>query len=185
MAEDVARKQEKLPVRRGQTMSPYRVMREMMDSMFEDMSSDWPMMRVRPFEWRMQEFTPIIDVIDEENRIRVEAEVPGMTPEDLELTVTGDSLILKGEKKEEKEQEERGMRYRERSFGSFQRAIPLPTEIERDKVEARFKNGVLHVILPKSAQAMGQARKIEIRSEGGHEEQSTGMQQESGSAKQA
>lgn len=180
MAEDIARKQEKLPIRRGQAVSPYRAMREMMDSMFEDMFSDWPMMRVRPFEWRMQEFTPIVDVIDEENRIRVEAEVPGMGPEDLELTVTGDSLVLKGEKKEEKEQQERGMRYRERSFGSFQRVIPLSAEIERDKVEARFKNGVLRVILPKSVQAMEQTRKVEIKSEGGQQEESIGTQQQSG-----
>jgi HSP20 family protein len=183
MADEIARRQERMPMRRGQAMGPYRAMREMMDSIFEDMFSDWPMMRVRPFEWRMEQFTPIIDVIDEENRIRVEAEVPGMNPEDLELTVAGDSLILKGEKKEEKEEQEKGMRYRERSFGSFQRVIPLPGDIEKDKVEARFKNGVLHVILPKSAQAMERAKKIQIRSEGGEQEQSISTQQQSGGGK--
>lgn len=185
MAEEVARKQERFPVRRGQAMNPYRAMREMMDSMFEEMFSDWPIMRIRPFEWRIQEFTPIIDVIDEENRIRVEAEVPGMSPEDLELTITGDSLILKGEKKEEKEQEERGAHYRERSFGSFQRSVSLPSDIERDKVEASFRNGVLHVILPKSVQAMEQAKKIVIKSEGGHQERPKSSQQQSTSGQRS
>ena len=145
-----------------QPFSPYRAMREMMNDMMEDFFGDWPMMRVRPFEWRMQAFTPYVDVVDEGSRLRVEAEVPGMNPEDLDLSLTDDSLILRGEKKSERAQEEQGVRYRERSFGSFERVIPLPTEVEKDRVEANFKNGVLNVILPKSPQALERSKKIQI-----------------------
>lgn len=166
MADQVARKEEQLPSRRGQATNPYRAMRETMNSVMEDFLSDWPLMRVRPFEWRMQEFSPSIDIIDEEKNIRIEAEVPGMNPEDIDITVTRDSIIVKGEKKSESEEERQGVRYSERSFGSFQRVIPMPADIETDRIEARFKNGVLDIILPRSEQSLQQSRKIQIKSEG-------------------
>lgn len=165
MADEMARRQERMPARRGQAMSPYRAMRDMMNSMMEDFFSDWPSMRVRPFEWRMQEFSPSIDVIDEEKNIRVQAEVPGMNPEDLDVTVTRDAVIVKGEKKSERDEERQGLRYSERTFGSFERVIPLPADVETDKIEARFKNGVLDIIMPKSEQLLKESRKIPIRGE--------------------
>jgi HSP20 family protein len=166
MADEIAKKEEKVPVRRPQAASPYRAMREMMNSMMDDYFPEWPGMRIRPFEWRMQEFSPNIDVIEEEDRIRVEAEVPGMSPEDLELTVTGDSLCLKGEKRSEREEERQGVRYSERSFGSFQRYIPIGTDVETDRIEARFKNGLLQIVIPKSEESLKQSKKIEIKAEG-------------------
>ncbi len=166
MADEMARRQERMPIRRGQAMSPYRAMRDMMSSMMEDFFPDWPSMRVRPFEWRMQEFSPSIDVIDEEKDIRVQAEVPGMNPDDLDVTVTRDSVIVKGEKKSEREEERQGLRYSERTFGSFERVIPLPADVQTDKIEARFKNGVLDIVMPKSEQSLKESRKIQIKSEG-------------------
>jgi HSP20 family protein len=104
-------------------------------------------------------------VIDEEKQIRIEAEVPGMSPEDLDVTVTRDAIILKGEKKSEREQERQGVRYSERSFGSFERLIPVSEDIETDKIEARFRNGVLEIVAPKSEQALQRSKKIEIKVE--------------------
>ncbi len=166
MADEMARRQERMPVRRSQAMSPYRAMRDMMSSMMEDFFSDWPSMRVQPFEWRMQEFSPSIDVIDEEKDIRVQAEVPGMNPDDLEIVVTRDSIIVKGEKRSERDEERQGLRYSERTFGSFERVIPLPGDVQTDKIEAQFKNGVLDIVMPKSEQSLKELRKIQIRSEG-------------------
>jgi len=175
MAEHVAKRSERqVPARRSQPMqsiNPYRAMREMMNDMMEDFFGDWPMMRVRPFEWRMEAFTPYVDVVDEGSQLRVAAEVPGMSPEDLDLSLTDDSLILRGEKRSERDQEEQGVRHRERSFGSFERVIPLPAEVERDKVEASFRNGVLNVILPKSPQAMERSKKIQINVQGDQQQE--------------
>jgi HSP20 family protein len=166
MADEMAKRQEKMPARRGQAVSPYRSMRDVMSSMMEDFFSEWPLMRIRPFEWRMQEFSPSIDIIDEEKDIRVQAEVPGMNPEDLDITVTRDSVIVKGEKKSEREEERQGLRYSERTFGSFERVIRLPADVQTDKIDARFKNGVLDIVMPKSEQALKESKKIQIRSEG-------------------
>lgn len=184
MADEMARRQERMPVRRGQAMGPYRAMRDMMNSMMEDFFSEWPLMRVRPFEWRMQEFSPSIDVIDEEREIRVQAEVPGMNPEDLDVTITRDAVIVKGEKKSEREEERQGLCYSERTFGSFERVIPLPADVQTDKIEARFRNGVLDIVMPKSEQSLKESRKIQIRSEGREQSiQASGAQE--GRRKQA
>lgn len=175
MEDEAAKRRERSPVRREQAMNPYRAMREMMEHMMlEDLFSDWSTMRARQLELPKQ-FTPIVDVIDEDRQIRVEAEIPGMSPEDLEVTVTEDRLILRGEKQEK---EESGTRYRERSFGSFERVIALPCDIDRDSVQATFKNGVLHITIPKTHQS--QPRKIRIQTELGQKQVSKGQRQGSG-----
>jgi HSP20 family protein len=166
MAQQVSRREERMPVRRGQAVSPWGGMRETMERWMDEFFQDWPLMRIRPFEWRMQEFTPSVDVIDEEKEIRVEAEVPGMTAQDIDVTLTGGNcVVISGEKKSGREEEKEGVRYSERSYGSFRRSIPLPEDVETEKAEATFRNGVLCITLPKSPKAIEQTKKIEIRSE--------------------
>lgn len=106
---------------------------------------------------------PRIDVAEGENEIIVTAELPGMEENEVELLLAPDTLTIKGEKKAEKEEKELEYYRSERVYGSFSRTFQLPTEIDREKVTASFKNGVLKVTLPKTAAAKNEPKKIEIK----------------------
>jgi HSP20 family protein len=105
---------------------------------------------------------PAVDVSETPEAVTVNAELPGMGPEDVEIHVENNYLILHGEKKSESEEKKENAVHRECAYGSFSRSIPLPAEIQADKVTAKFKNGVLKVILPKSEKA--QTKRITIES---------------------
>jgi HSP20 family protein len=94
-------------------------------------------------------FSPTVDISDTENEILVKVDVPGIDPNDLSVDIAGDTLTLKGERKQEKEEQTQCAYRVERSYGSFSRSFRLPVEIQADKVEARYKNGVLSLKLPK------------------------------------
>jgi len=104
---------------------------------------------------------PAIDIDETDDKITVTAELPGLDKDDFNVEVTEDRLIIKGEKKDSREKNERGYYYSEISYGSFCRTIPLPCEVELDKVKARYKDGLLKITLPKSEQA--KARKVRVR----------------------
>ncbi|NPV76857.1 MAG: Hsp20/alpha crystallin family protein [Anaerolineae bacterium] len=93
---------------------------------------------------------PAIDMYQTENEVVVKATLPGMNPEDLQVSVTGDVLTLRGEIKQEKEVPGDSYHLRERTFGSFSRSIPLPVPVVVDKSKAEFENGVLNLVLPKA-----------------------------------
>ncbi|MDP0928476.1 Hsp20/alpha crystallin family protein [Paracoccus onubensis] len=103
---------------------------------------------------------PNVEVSESDNEIRVTADLPGMEEKDVELLLDNGALTLRGEKRSSCEDQER--QFSERYYGRFQRIIPLPVEIDQDKVDARFSNGVLSVILPKSETAKSQVKRIEI-----------------------
>jgi HSP20 family protein len=83
---------------------------------------------------------------------------------DIDVSVSGDMLVLKGEKRQEKEEKDKNYHYSERAYGSFQRAFELPASVDRDKVAADFSNGVLTITLPKTAEAQKPTKKIEVKS---------------------
>jgi HSP20 family protein len=147
-------------VARGE-LDPFARMRQGMDEMFNDMLGSWI---GRPNLNGAGSFLPQIDVTDTANEICVTAELPGLEQKDLEVSIVDGSLRLKGEKREEHE-EERGDLYRsERRYGAFERMIPLPVEVEADQIKASYRNGVLKVILPKSKDAQLSRRVIPVES---------------------
>ena len=100
-------------------------------------------------------FKPKVDVLNNEQAYTVLAELPGLSSDDVEITIEKEILTLKGEKKKIHEDEDKkGTLYVERSYGSFQRRFSLPAEVDRDKISAKFENGVLSINLPKSVEAM-------------------------------
>lgn len=107
--------------------------------------------------------SPYVDVVEKDNAFEITAELPGLKEEDVDISLADGVLTMKGEKKEETEQREKGYYLSERRYGSFQRAFRLPDSIDEDKVEARFDNGVLRVTLPKRPEAVKQAKKISIQ----------------------
>lgn len=104
---------------------------------------------------------PAVDLCESEDNITVKAELPGLAPEGIQLQVSGGLLTISGEKKDEYEDPRSGYQRIERRFGAFSRSIQLPSEVEAEKAEAQFHNGVLTVVLPKSAEST--ARKITIK----------------------
>jgi len=113
-----------------------------------------------PSRGAFEKMMPAVDVSETEEAVKVNAELPGMAPEDVEVHVENNYLVLRGEKKAQREEKKENAVHRECSYGSFSRSIPLPAEIQSDKVTATFKNGVLTVTLPKSEKA--QTRRISI-----------------------
>jgi len=95
---------------------------------------------------------PAVDVFDKKDKFIVKAELPGMKEEDIDVSVVGDTLSIKGEKKTETEVKDEAYYRCERTYGSFYRSIPLPSTVDANKIEASFEDGVLEVVLPKSAE---------------------------------
>jgi len=105
---------------------------------------------------------PAIDVAEKDNAIVVRAEVPGCTPEDIDISVYGETLTISGEKKTSNEENSEGYYHMESCYGAFRRDVTLPTDVDPEKVEARCENGVLSITLPKAEKS--KARKIKVTS---------------------
>lgn len=129
--------------------------RKDMDTLFDNFFS------LTPTELFKSEWTPSVDVEEDEKAVRVKAEVPGMDEKNIEVKLENNVLTIKGEKNEEKK-EEKGKKYlfTERKFGSFTRSISLPEGIKSDDAKATFKKGVLNIEIPKDATK--EAKKINI-----------------------
>jgi HSP20 family protein len=127
-------------------------MQDMMRSLFgnRDVPSAW-----QSVAW------PAIDIADQEHEYLVKVEVPGCRIEDIDLSVSGNVLTIRGEKKQEQEVKEAGYYHVERSFGSFRRDLNLAGDVDIAKIDAECKNGVLTVTLPKTEKA--KTAKIKVR----------------------
>jgi HSP20 family protein len=104
---------------------------------------------------------PLIDLSEQNGFIKISAELPGLKKDDFTLEVLEDRVVLKGEKKAEKEEKEKDYHYSERRYGSFFRSIPLPCAVDSDGVKADFKKGVLVVTLPKAKSTKGKTIDID------------------------
>jgi len=129
---------------------------ELFDRFFADWDLAWPLSGER-YWW------PAVDVVETDDEVIVKAELPGMKSEDIEISVLNNTLTLSGEKKESQEEKGKGYYHVERRYGKFRRDIPLPTSVDADRVEAKFKDGVLTVTLPKTEQA--KPKRIEVKTE--------------------
>ena len=164
----------KIPVESDKTEKrphPLESLRRQVDRLFEDFDlRHFPFARssldVEPF-WK-RELTisgmPAVDIVEKDGAYELTAELPGMDEKCLEIKLNNGILTLKGEKKEEKEEKGKSFYHVERSYGAFQRTVPLPDGIDLKRVDADFKNGVLTVKLPKTAEAKRSGKKVPIKS---------------------
>lgn len=106
-------------------------------------------------------FAPTVDVNETAETIQVRAEIPGMEKDQISIDVQGNSLILSGEKKHEAEKKEQNVHWKECSYGKFTRQIVLPAEVDTTNATAEYKNGVLDITLPKTANAT--RKRIEVK----------------------
>jgi len=105
---------------------------------------------------------PAVDVEESDDEVIINAEMPGLSEKDFEVEIQGQRLILRGEKKFQQEKKDRSYYYAECQYGSFSRVIPLPCEVVAEKAEAKYKNGVLNIRLPKSESAKAHRVRINV-----------------------
>jgi HSP20 family protein len=153
---------------------PLEKLRQQVDHLFEDFghgSSLSPFSRglfdVEPF-WR-REFIghglPAVDITEKYNSFEITAELPGMDQKNIEVKLSNGNLIIKGEKKEDKEEKRKGYHLRERHYGSFERVFNLPKGVDAEKIEASFSKGVLSLSLPKKPEAMKADKVVSIKAD--------------------
>ena len=118
-------------------------LREAMDRLFDDAFT-------RPFSLRDGWTVPAIDMYQTDDEVVVKAALPGMKSDNVQISITGDMLSLKGEFKHEEEKQERAYHLREQRYGAFERTFALPTAVVSDKAKAEFENGILTITLPKA-----------------------------------
>ena len=131
---------------RWEPMSEMVTLRDAMDRLFDEAFT-------RP--WGLADGgrgsgMPAIDMYQTDDDVVVKAVVPGMKPEEVQISITGDVLTIKGETKSENDTKEKAYHIREQRWGSFERSVSLPTAVKSDKAEAAFENGVLTITLPKA-----------------------------------
>ncbi len=141
---------------RWQPFDDLMSIRESMDRMFEDFLTRRPR-AAGPMVWQ-----PAIEVFETENEVVVKAELPGIDPKNVGVTVSGDGLTIKGEAKTDQEEKGRNYYRRELRYGGFQRTIPLPAEVKSEETKASFRNGILEVRVPKSERVRPKSVKVEV-----------------------
>lgn len=140
---------------------PFRDLRSLQDEMNRLFSSNFP--RISGQEEMSTGWSPSVDIYESENKLVLEAELPGMKREDFELSIENNVITLRGERRFEKKDEGDNYHRVERAYGSFTRSFNLPRTVSTEDIKAEFKNGVLSVALPKKEEA--KARRIEITGE--------------------
>lgn len=162
MAEDLKKDPAPVPVARYQ--DPFSAMRSEMDRLFDSfMSRGFGGLPALDRGTSGEMILPRVDVRESNGQIVVEAEVPGLEEKDVEVTLRDGVLRIKGEKKSEREEKKDDYHLTERSYGRYERAFRLPDGIDEEKVSAAMKNGVLHITVPKSAEAVKAEKKIAIK----------------------
>ena len=134
-------------------------LREAMDRLFEESF-------VRPVGGRLAPAgmeVPAVDVYQTDDAVVVKSAIPGIKPEDIDISITGDTLTIKGETRVEEEVNEENYIRRERRCGSFYRSLALPLPVVTEKAEAEFENGVLTLTLPKAEEVKPKAIKIKAK----------------------
>jgi HSP20 family protein len=125
---------------------------------------------------------PHMDVSETDKELHIQAELPGVSENDIEVSLHEDVLTIRAEKKQERKEEREGMHFSERTFGTFQRSLRLPFQVNPDQVQARFENGVLSVTLPKT-QLQERSRRIQVQ--GAPQQASIGQDQASQGGQEA
>lgn len=161
-----------LPVRRQETQTrytdPFSQIRQEIDRIFESAFSGFgfpsigfgrELTPMAQSDW----LRPTLDIGASDKDYTISVELPGVDEKDVQLELTNDSLKIKGEKKQQKEEKEKNYYRMERSYGSFQRVLSLPEDVDKDNIKAVYKNGIMNITIPRKAAPKSEIRQIEIK----------------------
>lgn len=138
-------------------------LRREMDRIFDDMSTVSIRRPLLPKSLGHDLLMPEIDETEDEKAFHVSVELPGMDEKDVDITLSDRWLTIRGEKKQDKEEDGKDFYRSERHYGAFRRVIELPGEVDESKIEASFKKGVLKIELPKTKEAQKKIRHIDVK----------------------
>jgi len=147
---------------------PMTRLHQEMDRLFESFLRSWgmpvlPDLGTNSSRWMSQSLLrPSVDISENKDRYTIRVELPGVEKESLSLSVDDDTLVISGEKHQQKEESEGGYHCVESSYGSFRRLLSLPEDADQEKLDAKFKNGVLTITLPRLPQPENRGREIAI-----------------------
>jgi HSP20 family protein len=142
------------------SMNPFSIMRRMQDEMDRVFGPAFGGGKGGP---GVRAWAPAIEVSEREGNYVVSAELPGLRPEDVDVELTDNALVIEGERHQEHEEDQGGVHRSERSYGHFYRAVPLPEGVKAEQAQANFKDGVLEIKMPMSQQQQHQRRRIPIQ----------------------
>lgn len=148
--------------RRDQNGDTFRSLQHEVDRVFDEFTRGFRIPELAS-ENDLARFSPRLDVTETKDAIKIDVDIPGMEEKDIELTVADKVLSIKGERRTESEDETEGRHVIERSYGAFQRSIPLPFDLDEKKVDARYDHGVLKIVLPKPPEVAARTRKIPVK----------------------
>jgi HSP20 family protein len=151
--------------RTREDMDPFVVMRRQMNRLFDDIFGDFAL---PGFDGSVgRQMAPKIDVSETDKELRITAELPGVKDDDIEIMLDDDSLTIRGEIKQEREDQDKDRNYyvKERVEGVFSRTLPLPFKPDPNKVQASFRDGVLTVTIPKPEEAQQKQQRIQVQRE--------------------
>jgi len=152
------------PARRPALPSLWRSLHDEVDRMFDRFMGE---ARLPMFTFGSQPAfsgtVPAVDMAEDDKAYRITAELPGISEKDIDVSVTHDTITIKGEKRDEKEEKTKNTYVSERYYGAFQRAFGIPEGVDTDKIDASFEKGVLTLTLPKKPEVVKQQKKIEIK----------------------
>lgn len=140
-----------------QLIEPFTQLRNEVDRLFESFPFKLPTLKLGRFA-----SAPALEMTETDKNYKISAELPGIEPESVEVTFEDGLLRIAGEKKEVREENERGYRLSERTYGAFERIVELPTAANPDKIDAKFKNGILTISVAKDGEEKRNVRKISI-----------------------
>lgn len=151
-------------------VEPIRGLRDEVDRLFDQFfrgwggpfAPGWPGARWPALSAETPEFLPVVNLKETQDDYVVTAEVPGLDKKELEITLTDDSVTLKGERKAEKNADEENYHYQEASYGRFERLVSLPGRIKTVDAKARLKDGVLTLTLPKAEESKRKEVKVKV-----------------------
>lgn len=141
---------------------PFLSFQRQMDRMFDDFFRGRGLEPSAAFRRGWEAFSPSLDVAETDQEIKVSVELPGMAEEDIDVSLSGDMLTIRGEKRREEEERRENYYRAERSYGSFRRSVPLPSSVDPGRADAVFRQGVLTVTLPKEREA-ARRKRIDVK----------------------
>jgi HSP20 family protein len=143
----------------GNERAPFRLLQREIDKLFSDYMSDFPLLG----RWGSGRMVIQADVAETDKTLEVTAELPGVTEKEIDISLAGDVLTIKAEKKSDKDEKTKDYHLVERSYGTFERRMQLPFEADVAKIEAKFDNGVLKLVIQKPGEAQTKTQKIEVK----------------------
>lgn len=142
-------------------VEPLARLRNEVDRLFDDFPARWPSVRLTMPSGLL---VPAVEMTETREAFKLNVEVPGMDATDIEMHVQDGAILISGEKKERREEDEKDYSYSERSYGAFERRLELPPGADAKGIKAKVQNGVLAITVPKKPEAAGKRSRIEIES---------------------